>query len=685
MIEHSVAGKRISAGHLCAEIHHRFRVEPVIRLSLPERWPWFGRCLRRLVLQLETASPFLEIAYVNHFFTDHRLGIPKGLCGLRWPVAFVLVFFLFSFTHVLAQNGAYAPSHSYFIDCTDGNPGDGTLAHPWNSLLLAQPHIFVAGDRIALKRGTVCRGSFSPQGSGTADQPIRLTAYGQGPRPRIASTSKDRQTLLLFNQEHWQIDSLDLSGSNTYGIFVSGDQGTLHHIHLKNLFVHDVQGGALKNKDNGLVVVGPSSAHAVFNDVLVDGVVAAHTSQWAGILVGGGPYDFPPEFPLNSHITVRNSSVQDVYGDGIVLFRDSDGLIENNVTWETGMQPTQNVGTPNAIWTWTCTDCTVRDNEAFLTDSPGVDGGAYDIDWGNTRNTVERNYAHDTQGYCIAVFAAIHVTSESVVRDNLCIDNDLSPRLAAQQGAITLFTWEGGAIRGLRIEHNTILWNPPVAAAPAIVNDATIDGAPAAFTGNRIESSSPFFYRSNAQFAPSRNNYVYKGAGDAKFTLGDRHEVSLAALQAAGIEQGTTLKQGSATTRTEIALRLEATIDFTLDADGLLAPDPRAQLMVLRSLAAQYGPAALAMTVHLHTAAKPSAEELADRANALVDLDATSIRFDRNGQQSGLIRLLTSDGRLLEQWHGYQNAATLGGAVRALLGAPHFAAMPAASPFEGKQ
>jgi hypothetical protein len=314
-----------------------------------------------------------------------------------------------------------------------------------------------------------------------------------------------------------------------------------------------------------------------------------------------------------------------------------------------------------------------------------VDGGAYDIDWANTRNTVERNYAHDTQGYCIAVFAAGYVTSESVVRDNLCIDNGLSPRLAALQGAVYLHTWSGGVLRGLHIDHNTILWNSPVAAATALVNDATIDGAPAAFTCNRIESSAQLFYRSNAQLAPARNTYMYEGAGDAKFTLGDRHEVSLAALQTAGFEPGTTLQRRSAPNRTEIALRLEATVDFTLDADGLLAPDPRAQLMVLRSLAAQYGPAVLSVTVHLDTAANSSAEELAEQANALVDLDAASIRFERDGQQPGLIRLLTADGRQLEQWRGFQNAATLGGAVRARLGAPHFAAMQTASPSEGKQ
>jgi hypothetical protein len=152
--------------------------------------------------------------------------------------------------------------------------------------------------------------------------------------------------------------------------------------------------------------------------------VAEHTNQWAGILIGGGPFPYASDASLNNCVMVRNSSVQDVYGDGIILFRDSAGVVETSTAWQTGMQPTQTIGTPNAIWAWTCSDCTVRDNEAFLTDSPGADGGAYDIDWDNTRNAVERNYAHDTQRDCIAVF----VISQNIVRNNLCIDNGMSPK-----------------------------------------------------------------------------------------------------------------------------------------------------------------------------------------------------------------------------------------------------------------
>jgi len=40
---------------------------------------------------------------------------------------------------------------------------------------------------------------------------------------------------------------------------------------------------------------------------------------------------------------------------------------------------------------------------------------------------------------------------------------------------------------------------------------------------------------------------------------------------------------------------------------------------------------------------------------------------------------------VLNEWRGFQTAATLGGTVRALLGAPRFAAMQAPASTEGPQ
>ncbi len=577
---------------------------------------------------------------------------------------------------VAAQNPPPAPAqedppaHEYFIDCSAQAEGDGSSAHPWNALAQAEAHPFAPGDTIALKRGTDCKGPFAPQGSGAPGHIIRLTAYGVGLRPAIVAPSTARQALLLFNQQYWQIDSLDISGGNTYGVFVTGDTGPLHHLYLKNLYVHDVYGGKFHNKDNGLVVVGPSSMNVYFDDVLIDGVDAARTNQWAGILVGGGSFPYKDDKQRNTNVHIRNSTVHDVYGDGIVLFRDEDSSIENSAAWETGMQPTQDVGTPNAIWTWTCLRCTVSGNEAYLTDSPGIDGGAFDIDWDDQDNTVENNYAHDTQGYCIAVFAAGYVTSDSRVQNNLCIDNGLSPRLAVLQGAVYLHTWNGGAIHGLTIESNRIEWNPRVPGAAAIVSDAAVDGPPIAFTGNTVQSTWPLIYRVNAPWNPSGNTYRTDIA--PAFILGSTRSLSLAALQRTGIEQNSHASP-ILNSKPASSLRIETANDFLLDSDGLLAPGPRAQLIVLRSLAGQYSSRRLRVEVLLPARDLSPAEENAMRD--LNDVHPGALRIVRDPSPAAgapVIRLLSADGKLLGEWHDFQNAATLGGAVRALLGPPDF-------------
>jgi hypothetical protein len=620
----------------------------------------------------------VEIRGVIRFFSG---------VGRRTPdfavVACSLCVCLLSGAAVPAQTAAQ--SQTFHIDCSAAVNGDGSIQHPWNNLADAESHEFAPGDTIALARGTVCSGAFTPKGSGTEGRIIRLTAYGSGPRPKIVAPSTARQALLLFNQQYWQVDSLDIAGGSKYGVFVTGDKGLLHHLYLKNLYVHDVDGGDLKNKDNGLVIVGPSSINVFFDDVLIDGVDAAHTNQWAGILVGGGGFPYKDDSPLNTNIQIRNSTAHAVYGDGIVLFRDSHSSIRTSAAWEIGMQPTQDVGTPDAIWVWTCNTCVVADNEAYLTDSPGVDGGAYDIDWDNQHDVIERNYAHDTQGYCISVFGAGYVTSDSLVRDNLCIDNGLSPRMAVLQGAIYLSTWDGGAIRGLTISGNEIHWNPPVPGAAAIEGPGDPGGTSIVFTGNTIESTSPLIYRIKTPWQSSANKYILDG--QPVFSIGDKKSLSLDALQAQGMELSSTISQ-AARPILHAGLRLEALIVPSFDQDGLLSDNARAQLVVLRSLAGQYSQDQLRVLIRVPPGSVSESDE-----SAFHDLDAVyhdSLDFNfgavsgQNLSAVEYIRIISRDGRVLEEWRNFQNAVTLGGAVRKLLGPPDYSHMQPLEPHEGQ-
>ena len=405
---------------------------------------------------------------------------------------------------------------AWYVDCQRGNDAaDGlSISSAWRSTAAVSAHTFQPGDAIYFRRGSTCSGMLAPRGSGSASAPIRLGAWGSGALPHIAARPGEPAALRLSDQQYWTIEHLEFSGGDPHGIFVTGTRGILRGIHVRDVVVHDVTGEP-KDKEGGLVVIAAGSQRQRFDDVVVDGVTAYRTSQWAGVMVGSVTHGFLSSAERSTSVAVRNSIVHDVAGDGIILFQVNKGTIENSVAWHTGMQERETIGTPNAIWNWMCDDCTVRNNEAFLTDSPGVDGGAFDIDYGNDNNLVEDNYGHDTQGYCIAVFGSGWVTTNSIIRDNVCAGNGRSPRLAERQGAIFLYTWNNGKLRGVRFTGNRVFWNPPI-AAPAVVNQAEFDGK-GSFEDQKIESFSPFFVRSNAALAFDRNSYTYIGQGDTRW------------------------------------------------------------------------------------------------------------------------------------------------------------------------
>jgi len=596
----------------------------------------------------------------------------------------------------------------FFVDCSRSAPGDGSQDQPWNQIAGISGRSFEPGDTLALRRGTVCRGALALHGSGTAEARIRLTAWGEGPRPQIVAADSDAQAVLLKNASYWQIDSLDIAGGSTYGLLVTGDQDqVLSHITLRNLVVHDVHGGELHNKDNGLVVFLRGAKGQRFEHILIENVVAAHTNQWAGIMMGAGNF-YAEEPQYNRDVTIRNSVAHDVYGDGIILFRVKDGLIDSSTAWLTGQQPTENIGTPNAIWTWSCTDCAVRNSESFLTESPGVDGGAYDIDWATTRNSVENNYAHDTQGYCVAIFGAGYVTHDAVVRNNVCVDNGLSPRMSRTEGAIYIYTWNDGRIDGLTVEKNRIDWNPEAPAAPIVIDHGSqLEGSPLTVRDNTIHSTSPVLMRDfSDRLALTNNRYEYAGLDRPSWFWNGKSWDSLEALQAAGAEKGSQLlsdaeprvetagrsaKEGQRFDARSLAnlvgidgrplahlpaaeYRLIIRLDLQLDADGLIAPDVMTRLSVLRTLVREYNQRQLQILVF---AANTSTNT--DLRNALVDLDAPGIQFVRTPDSDAALptALIDAKERVVAQWQDNSdfNAATIGYAVRRALGVPIYAQM----------
>jgi hypothetical protein len=239
-----------------------------------------------------------------------------------------------------------AAAATYYVDCAAGadNRAGASPESAWRTPAKVSATTFAPGDSILFRRGVRCEGSLWPKGSGENGRVIRIDAYGEGPLP-ILSAPQAEAAVKLFDQQYWEIENLEISGGNPYGVFIGagGTATSLKHFVLRNLVVHDVSGN-VRQKSSGLVVIA-ASGDVALEDITVDGVTAFRTSQWAGIFISGGR-------TRARNVAVRNCIVHDVAGDGIVIFLAENGRIEKSAAWHTGLQETETIGTPNAIWTW---------------------------------------------------------------------------------------------------------------------------------------------------------------------------------------------------------------------------------------------------------------------------------------------------------------------------------------------
>ncbi len=425
----------------------------------------------------------------------------------------------------------------YYIDCSRTSAGDGSAAAPWNSLAAVESTVFAPGSMLLLARGSTCDGTLEPGGSGTALKPITISAYGKGALPVVDGGSA-QEAILLDNQQHWTIKNVETTGGSRYGILVEGDSATpltLSGIRISDVVVTDVSGEAstATGKDSGLIYMS-ASGEQTFHDVTVSHALAYGTSQWGGIVLRAG------EFPSNrgSDITVKDSIVHDVGGDGILIGEANDAKSIGNVAYNTGMIMSANVahaiGTPSAIWDFNCHNCLVKGNVAFDSHSAIHDGGDYDIDTASDHQTVIGNFGGPSDGYCGSIFSSYGMTDhDGTFADNVCVGNGTSvagdspgSESLPSQGAILLnsFGFNGvrpGCLDGVNISGNTVYWEPTSVAGTATpLIQARLNPGPtygqALFCGstpdsvkdNTFVAENPDYLNSGSPLQLDHNTYV---------------------------------------------------------------------------------------------------------------------------------------------------------------------------------
>jgi Right handed beta helix region len=292
-------------------------------------------------------------------------------------------------------------AETYYVDSQQGNDtNDGRSAtQAWKSLEKVDATTFRPGDAILLKAGSSWEGQLWPKGSGAEGKPIRVGKYGMGNKPLIRGDRRVEDTVLLKNQEYWELEDLEVTNEGSAEAIRRGvhldveNYGEAHHLVVRRMTVHDVSGRDDSKQNGGVTLTAEGEKKSSrFVDVLIEDNEIYHSDR-DGISSWSDRWERKNWFP-SLRVVVRGNSLKDIGGDGIMITATDGALIEKNIV---GRANQRSQGYNIAIWTWSADNSVIQYNEAYETKGQR-DGEGFDSDW-NSRNTViQYNYSHDNEG-----------------------------------------------------------------------------------------------------------------------------------------------------------------------------------------------------------------------------------------------------------------------------------------------
>jgi len=353
------------------------------------------------------------------------------------------------------RQAALFPGRVFHVDADSGDDArSGTEPeNAWRTLARVNQETFQPGDRLLFKAGTRYRGRLNPQGSGKLvkgqPRPIRLGKYGEGPLPRIDGQGEVLDTLLLRNVEFWEVADLEITNLGTNrapwrtGVRVVSDGfGRMRHIHLRNLFVHDVNGDLRKEQEGCGIYFETrgrrSGSH--FDDLLVERCRLLRTDR-NGICQRNG------SGTRSQRVVIRGNWLEDIGGDGIKPWGSDAPIVEYNIVRDGRMRCDDYAA---GIWPFDCDDALIQFNE--VSGMRGTkDGQGFDSDYLCRRSVFQYNYSHDNEGgFMLICSPGNSYNEDTIIRYNISQNDGIN--------SARVFHLSG--TRNAQIYNNTIYVGP---------------------------------------------------------------------------------------------------------------------------------------------------------------------------------------------------------------------------------
>ena len=406
-----------------------------------------------------------------------------------------------------------ATGTTYYVDSKDGKDSNAGTAEnkAFQTLKKVNELNLEPGDTVLLKKGSVFEDQalkFTKEDSGTAEAPVKISTYGEGEKPKINTNGYgqwelnygnplDNQnhkwkgtvssSILIEDTEYLEIEGLELTNdrksatdteqgkayNDAYAMDRTGvagvakDNGTVDHIVLNDLYIHDVTGNVYnKHMTNGgiyFIVAKPTNEGetgiARYNDVQIRncslnkvnrwGIAVGYTYQWGQFETGELPDATMAKYG-SSNVVIENNYLNHVGGDAITTMYLDRPLIQYNVSENAAeqinttdyaqQQPRldangkeigkQDVGAGRVaagIWPWKCKNAIFQYNECFKTlnaASGNGDGQPWDADYGDGTN-YQYNYSHGNTASTIMFCGGNSVNN--TFRYNISQNEDMGP------------------------------------------------------------------------------------------------------------------------------------------------------------------------------------------------------------------------------------------------------------------
>ena len=342
-------------------------------------------------------------------------------------------------------NSRMSPKTVY-IDSANGNDKNDGLTEKTalKSLYAASKKLYAPGSKILLKSGCEFAGSLKVIGTGTKGNTLTISSYGKGAKPVI--NARGGSAVEVYG-EYITITGIKITNKNgEKGIEISSNKnGATRNINITKCDFEDIN----VNFTN----VAHSSAAIHLSNLSrlpswYDGInISENTFKRVarcGITISNnwGSKDTTQEFGnLNDaksgewyghkNVVIRNNTLEQTGGDGILIFGCKAALVEGNVVGNSALLKNRGEQHFVPIWCHSSENCLFQYNEVFGTRSTNnaQDLQAFDCDIGNKDCIFQYNYSHDNEGGFMLICSrdeALHPgskTTGTIVRYNLSVND----------------------------------------------------------------------------------------------------------------------------------------------------------------------------------------------------------------------------------------------------------------------